>query len=84
MVVRSARIVKPLLPELVSNDGKVHALEPSAGIGRFPLALSGPGFEALAWHCVELSTVSYKMLRLLRPDIDLFHGPFERWIAERA
>jgi predicted RNA methylase len=79
-----ARIVKPLLPGLVSTDGKVHALEPAAGIGRFPLALSGPGFEALAWHCVEYSTVSHKMLRLLRPDIDLFHGPFERWIAERA
>ena len=79
-----ARIVKPRLPELMSVDGKVHALEPSAGIGRFPLALSGPGFEALVWHCVEYSTVSSTMLHLLRPDIDLFQGPFERWIAERA
>jgi predicted RNA methylase len=79
-----ARVVRPLLPGLVATDGKVHALEPSAGIGRFPLALSGKGFEALAWHCVEYSTVSHKMLRLLRPEIDLFHGPFERWIAERG
>jgi hypothetical protein len=79
-----ARVLKPMLPALVSTDGKVHALEPAAGIGRFPLALSGPGFEIVAWHCVEYSTVSYKMLRLLRPDIDLFHGPFERWVAERG
>ena len=79
-----ARVVQPLLPSLQSSDGKVHALEPSAGIGRFPLALSGAGFESLAWHSVEYSSVSHKLLRLLRPDIDLYHGPFERWIAERG
>ncbi len=79
-----ARVVRPLLAGLASTDGKIHALEPSVGIGRFPLAFSGPGFESIAWHAVEFSIVSYKLLHLLRPDIDLFQGPFERWVASRG
>ena len=76
-----ARVVRPLLPELVATDGRVHALEPAVGIGRFPLALSGPGFETVTWHCVEFSELSYKMLHALRPDMDLYQGPFESWVA---
>ena len=79
-----ARVVRPLLPGLVATDGRVHALEPAVGIGRFPLALSGPGFETVTWHCVEFSLLSYKMLHALRPDMDLYQGPFERWVAERG
>jgi hypothetical protein len=76
-----ARLVQPLLPGLVATDGRVHALEPAVGIGRFPLALSGRGFETVTWHCVEFSKLSYKMLHALRPDIDLYQGPFEGWVA---
>ncbi|MEP7122512.1 MAG: SNF2-related protein [Byssovorax sp.] len=76
-----ARIVQPLLPGLIATDGRVHALEPAVGIGRFPLALSGRGFETVTWHCVEFSKLSYKMLHALRPDIDLYQGPFEGWVA---
>jgi SNF2-related domain/N-6 DNA Methylase/Helicase conserved C-terminal domain len=76
-----ARVVRPLLPDLVATDGRVHALEPAVGIGRFPLALSGPGFETVTWHGVEFSELSYKMLHVLRPDMDLYQGPFEGWVA---
>ncbi|MFS8065297.1 MAG: SNF2-related protein [Byssovorax sp.] len=76
-----ARVVRPLLADLVGRDGRVHALEPAVGIGRFPLALSGAGFETVTWHCVEFSELSYKMLRALRPDMDLYQGPFEGWVA---
>jgi predicted RNA methylase len=79
-----ARLVRPLLPDLVATDGRVHALEPAVGIGRFPLALSGPGFETVTWHCVEFSELSYKMLHALRPDMDLYQGPFEAWVAEHG
>ncbi|MEP7123119.1 MAG: SNF2-related protein, partial [Byssovorax sp.] len=76
-----ARLVQPLLAGLVATDGRVHALEPAVGIGRFPLALSGRGFETVTWHCVEFSKLSAKMLHALRPDIDLYQGPFEGWVA---
>ncbi len=76
-----ARVVRPLLPDLMATDGRIHALEPAVGIGRFPLALSGPGFETVTWHCVEFSELSYKMLHALRPDMDLHQGPFEGWVA---
>jgi predicted RNA methylase len=79
-----ARLVQPLLADLVATDGRVHALEPAVGIGRFPLALSGRGFESVTWHCVEFSKLSYKMLHALRPDIDLYQGPFEGWVASHA
>jgi predicted RNA methylase len=79
-----ARLVQPLLADLVATDGRVHALEPAVGIGRFPLALSGRGFETVTWHCVEFSKLSAKMLHALRPDIDLYQGPFEGWVAEHG
>jgi superfamily II DNA or RNA helicase len=79
-----ARLVQPLLGGLVATDGRVHALEPAVGIGRFPLALSGRGFESVTWHCVEFSRLSYKMFHALRPDIDLYQGPFEGWVAEHG
>ncbi|MCB9746737.1 MAG: DEAD/DEAH box helicase family protein [Alphaproteobacteria bacterium] len=75
-----AEVLRPLIPELAGNGDRVQALEPSAGIGRFIHALSGPGFERLQWHAVEWSALSHRILRALRPDIDLLHGPFERWV----
>ena len=60
----------------------VHALEPSAGIGRFIRAFEAvPG---LTWHAVEWSTLSSLMLKALRPDLDLTNAPFERWVREKG
>jgi hypothetical protein len=79
----------PFLPELASADGVVRALEPSAGIGRLLRAFSprlclslesGGQIARIDWTAVEFSAVSAKLLRALRPDVDLHHMPFERWI----
>ncbi len=72
-----ARVVGPLLP-----PGEVHALEPSAGIGRMVRAFEG--LPRVSWHAVEWSDLSSRMLAALRPDLDLFVGPFERWVRERG
>jgi superfamily II DNA or RNA helicase/predicted RNA methylase len=79
-----ARVVRPLLNELPNEDGTVLALEPSAGIGRFVQAASGPGFDALSWLVVEWSELSSRMLQALRPEIPVFNGPFERWVREHG
>ncbi|MCK6529703.1 SNF2-related protein [Myxococcota bacterium] len=82
-----ARVVKPLLPGLASlpgAGGRVLALEPSAGIGRFVRALSGPGFDAVEWLAVEYSELSSRMLSAIRSDLALYVGPFERWVREHA
>jgi hypothetical protein len=72
-----ARVVGPLLP-----PGEVHALEPSAGIGRMVRAFEG--LPRVSWHAVEWSDLSSRMLAALRPDLNLFVGPFERWVRERG
>jgi hypothetical protein len=88
-----AELLCPLLPELAGNDGVVRALEPSAGIGRLInsfsprrcLALEAGGqIKKLAWTAVEFSKVSATLLRALRPDVDLYQMPFERWIREHG
>jgi hypothetical protein len=88
-----AAAVCPLLPELAGNDGIVRALEPSAGIGRLIraynprlcLALEAGGrVRKIAWTAIEFSAVSSRLLRALRPDIDLHHMPFERWVHEQG
>jgi hypothetical protein len=88
-----AELLCPLLPELAGNDGVVRALEPSAGIGRLIrgfsprrcLALEAGGqIKKIAWTAVEFSKVSSTLLRALRPDVDLYHMPFERWIREEG
>jgi hypothetical protein len=88
-----AELLCPLLPELAGNDGVVRALEPSAGIGRLIrsfsprrcLALEAGGqIKKIAWTAVEFSKVSSTLLRALRPDVDLYHMPFERWIREQG
>jgi hypothetical protein len=79
-----ARLVRPLLPQLAGDDGKVLTLEPSAGIGRFVRALSSPGFESLRWLTVEWSELSGRMLQAVRPDLALYLGPFERWVRDHG
>jgi hypothetical protein len=82
-----------MLPELAGNDGIVRALEPSASTGRLIrsfgaelcLALEAGGqVRKLEWTAVEFSKVSSKILRALRPDIDVHHMPFERWVREEG
>ena len=77
-----AQVLRPMLPNLPCHDGSVLALEPSAGIGRMVHACSGAGFESLRWTAVEYSQVSARLLSAVRPDVTVFAGPFERWIAE--
>ncbi|SFF43925.1 Helicase conserved C-terminal domain-containing protein [Nannocystis exedens] len=83
----------PLLPELAGNDGIVRALEPSAGVGRLIRAFSprrcleleaGGQIKKIAWTAVEFSKVSSTLLRALRPDVDVYHLPFERWVASEG
>jgi hypothetical protein len=77
-----ARVVAPLVHTLPQDGESVHALEPSAGIGRFLHAFGNvPG---LTWHAVEWSTLSALMLKALRPDLDLTNAPFERWVREKG
>ena len=77
-----ARVVGPLVDALPMDGDTVHALEPSAGIGRFIRAFEAvPG---LTWHAVEWSTLSSLMLKALRPDLDLTNAPFERWVREKG
>ena len=76
-VADSIRQLVPTFP--TAPDGSVLSLEPSAGIGRFIRAVGGAGFEALKWTAVELSPVSARILQLLRPDVQVFEGSFERW-----
>jgi hypothetical protein len=76
-----ARVLLPLILTLPNLDGVVRALEPSAGIGRMIHAFASPGFAALSWTAVEYSRVSAKLLAAVRPDITVFEGPFERWLA---
>jgi predicted RNA methylase len=79
-----ARVIRPLLPELPKADGALLALEPSAGIGRFVQAASGPGFEDLSWLVVEWSEPSSRMLQARREDLAVYNGPFERWVREHG
>ena len=77
-----ARLVGPLVPSLPHDGETVHALEPSAGIGRFLRAFEPvPG---ITWHAVEWSELSARMLHVLRPDVDLTLAPFARWVREKG
>ena len=80
-----AGAIRPLLPGLVNDDGVVPAVEPSAGIGRFVRALSGNhGAELVRWTAVEYSPLAALMLGKLRPDVEVYEGPFERWIRDHG
>lgn len=75
-----ARVVRSMLP---SGEGPIQALEPSAGIGRFLEPMTGPGWERVRWTAVEFSAVSARLLSSLYPDITVFSGPFEQFVADR-
>ena len=78
-----AESLRPRLLDL-AQDGTVTALEPSAGIGRFVEALSGDGFDSVRWYACEYSRISGQLLAALRPDVDVYVGPLERWLQDRA
>jgi hypothetical protein len=82
-----------MLAELAGSDGVIRALEPSAGIGRLlrsfgpELCLeleAGGQVKKIEWTAVEYSVVSSTILRALRPDIELYHMSFERWVREEG
>ena len=85
IVARSiAESLRPRLLNLTREEGTVTALEPSAGIGRFVEALSGDGFDAVRWYACEYSRISGQLLAALRPDVDVYIGPLERWLQDHA
>lgn len=79
-----ARVLLPLLAAMSPQEpgGKLHALEPSAGVGRFIRAFSDVKVEGLNWTAVEYSSISATILTRTRPDIEVFEGPFEKWVAQ--
>lgn len=78
-----ADLLRPWVSALpVAKNGRVLALEPSAGIGRLLNAASTPGFETVDWIAVESSPVSAAILGALRPDIEIHESSFERYINE--
>jgi len=85
LVVRAiAESLRPRLVELVREDGTILALEPSAGIGRFVEAMSGANFDAVRFYACEYSRISGQLLAALRPDVDVYIGPFEKWVQDHS
>jgi hypothetical protein len=74
------------LPGLAGRDGKIRALEPSAGIGRMILALDQVSCPRppLHWTAIELSTVAARMLPLLFPAADVHAMSFEEWLHRQT
>ena len=84
-----ARVLAPLLPELVRDGGTIQALEPSAGIGRFlrafgDLRRAAQPSPPLRWTAVELSPVSARLVSALFPGTAVYNLPFERWIRDHG
>ncbi len=79
-----ARVIKPLIPSLKDESGLVPALEPSAGIGRFLRSTATPSFKCVRWTAIEWSALSSRMLRASMPHLNVFEGPFERWVREHG
>ncbi|MEZ4454790.1 MAG: helicase-related protein [Nannocystaceae bacterium] len=74
------------LGELAGRDGTIHALEPSAGIGRFILALDQVAcpHPPIAWTAIELSTIAGKMLPMLFPRAEVAAMSFEEWLSQKS
>lgn len=78
-----AEAVCPMLESVATPLGELHALEPSAGIGRFIDAFDRARCgkkPALNWTAVEFSDSSARLLRHIRPDVEVEHGTFETWV----
>lgn len=75
-----AKAMQGAINKLPSLGGRVITLEPSAGIGRFIQAFTGPAFASLSFRTVEWSRVSAMLLGAMRPDANVFQGSFEEWV----
>ncbi len=73
-------LILPMVSALPTKDGKLHALEPSAGIGRFVDSLYNVGVKAEV-QAVEYSEVSSALLSARFPQVDVHVGSFESWVA---
>lgn len=74
-----ARALEPHQADIpVDDDGVLHALEPSAGIGR---ALRAFERWDARWTALEASAVSVRLLRALFPAAEVVEGFAERWAA---
>lgn len=78
-----ARVVQPRLADLKDSEGRIRALEPSAGIGRMIRAHQGPGFENVEWVACEYSRVSSALLRAVLPGSMVFNEPFESFVRDQ-
>jgi len=79
-----ADAVCPMLEDLATPLGELNALEPSAGIGRFIDAFDRARCDErpeLTWTAVEFSHSSARLLRQIRPDVEVEHGTFESWVS---
>ena len=79
-----ADAVCPMLESVATPLGELHALEPSAGIGRFVDAFDRARCgekPALKWTAVEFSDSSARLLRHIRPDVEVENGTFESWVT---
>ena len=78
-----ARVMQPLLERIKGTDGVIRALEPSAGIGRFPRAFDTlTAKPPMRWTCVELSSVAAMMLAAVRPGTEVVASSFETWVSK--
>lgn len=77
----------PLLDSIKGADGRVLALEPSAGIGRLIQGVeqaSCANKPPVDWITVEYSRVSSAILPRLWPDQEHHAGSFEEWIDKNS
>lgn len=78
-----ARVMQPLLERIKGTDGVIRALEPSAGIGRFPRAYDTlTSKPPMRWTCIELSDVAARMLAAVRPGTEVVASSFETWVSK--
>ena len=70
------------LPELADGRGRLKALEPSAGVGRFIDAFNRRCTDvSIRWWAVELNRVAAEIIRRTQPKTTVFSGPFEGFNA---
>lgn len=78
-----AKALCPHLPALAGGDGKIKALEPSVGIGRFVDAFRRvqctEKIPPIAWETIELSPIAAALFALLNPGVELKQSSLETW-----
>jgi len=69
------KAIKPLAKEFRGDDGRIRALEPSVGIGRFVEPTIG---EKIDWTLVEQSAVSALLAERLYPNAEFYRSSFQK------